>query len=61
MTYEQAQELFEEMDNLERNAELLQYEMDKDEPDFNAMNRYKSEIQVQSKRIYNALDKSNDT
>jgi hypothetical protein len=61
MTYTQSQELFETMNNLEMYAQLWQYEMDKNEPDFNAMTRYKDQIQVQRERIFHVLDKSNDT
>jgi hypothetical protein len=58
MTYTQAQNLLEAMDNLERYAQLWQHEMGKDDSDFGAMTRYKLQIQDQRKRIFHALDKS---
>lgn len=60
MTYTQAQNLLEAMDNLEQYARLWQFEMDKDDSDYGAMKRYKEQIQVQRKRIFHALDKSDD-
>tara|TARA_R110002096_G_scaffold431047_1_gene645846 strand:- start:196 stop:369 length:174 start_codon:yes stop_codon:yes gene_type:complete len=52
MTYNQTQNLFEAMDNLEVYAKMYQREMDKDDTDFDALDRYANLIKVSRKRIF---------
>tara|TARA_R110001632_G_scaffold194361_1_gene315683 strand:+ start:308 stop:490 length:183 start_codon:yes stop_codon:yes gene_type:complete len=60
MTYNQTQNLFEAMDNLETYAKLYQREMDKDDADWNEVHRYGNLIKVSRKRIFDVMEAPHD-
>ena len=60
MNYNQTQDLFEAMDNLEVYAKMHQREMTKDDTDWDVVNRYTDLMKVSRKRIFDAMEGSTD-
>ena len=56
MNYNQTKKLFEAMDDLEIYAKMYQREMDKDDTDWNEVNRYSELTQKARERIFNVTN-----
>lgn len=54
MTYEQTNDLFEAMNDLETYSKLWQYAAERSAPDLDAVERYNNLIKVARKKIFNA-------
>lgn len=56
MNYNQTKKLFEAMDDLEIYAKMYQREMDKDDTDWNEVNRYSELTAKARERIFNVTN-----